>query len=588
MTYRIYLDRFISGDGTKGSAILLVGESPGEQEYIFGKPFIGSAGDILNPVLDNHGHNRDTVRVENLCGYRPWQNDFENLINTPMLKKGLEDIHDYIMMYQPIVIVALGNYPLHYLTGKGKWKKNTVSGIGNWRGSILPYKDKYGKFHEDIKVIPTYHPAHVFRNRSLYPIFDTDIKRVAYDSKFRGRRLPDREVIINPTGTTGYNIINDLCKSDATLGTDIETKKNSTHIYCVGFSPSPDRAIVFSNEDSSGQQAIDKVLRANNKKIYHYGIFDTTQLKLNGYEFTFPYYFDTYLASHVLEPEFPHTLAFETSIRTREPYYKFEGKEDNDQKGWSAKVDKTILYKYNGKDCCVTREIYEQQFQELDYDRHLMSIFNFEMIQLDVQQHLSMSGMMIDKDRLELFKGVLIARWMLVQSIMNGAMQADINVKSPVQLKTLLYDKMKLPVRYYQKKPSTNDDALVSLIAICRDKYQSVVKGDTKRKWLLNQAVVMGIREIRGIRQLLSSYISRSNSIDGRTRSTYKNGPETGRWSASKFVDGTGYNHQTNPRDPIVVPDALYEEYKHKIDEISKQVADEEPLESDKEDEDDE
>lgn len=57
-------------------------------------------------------------------------------------------------------------------------------------------------------------------------------------------------------------------------------------------------------------------------------------------------------------------------------------------------------------------------------------------------------------------------------------------------------------------------------------------------------------------------YVLSELSEDGRSRSLYKNGPETGRWAASKFVDGTGYNHMTNPRDPIEVSDEEFEKYK--------------------------
>src|SRR5690606_1538186 len=153
---------------------------------------------------------RDSVHIANLFPYRPWSNDFRNVLQVPFWPDELEKLHLKIQTYRPVVIAALGNYPMHFLTGKGKFTKNGCTGIGNWRGSILPYVDNTGKVHEDIKVVPCYHPAAVNREKSLYPIFDADVRRVKEESKSRGLNYPEYEFYINPQGLERIEIENKL------------------------------------------------------------------------------------------------------------------------------------------------------------------------------------------------------------------------------------------------------------------------------------------------------------------------------------------------------------------------------------------
>lgn len=576
--YKVYFDHQVHGCGPIGAPILAVGETPGNDECIFMEPFVGSAGTVLNNCLSRHGIPRESIRIDNLASYRPWENKFENILDTPMLAHGLTKIHEYIKTYRPIVVIALGNYPMYFLAGKGKKIKGKVIGIGNWRGSILPYVDDTGKVHEDIKVIPTYHPSAVNRERSLYPIFDTDIKRIAKESKSRGLNYTEREIIANPSGID-LSIEESNIAHSLLYTADIETIKNTTTILSISFSTDYNKAIVLSPDSPERIQSISRILASPARKVFHFGYFDTTQLKLNGFEIALdedsikyerPYFFDTYLACHVLEPELPKTLAFETSTRTREPYYKHEGKEDEgDRKGWSKKIDRDRLYRYNGKDTCTDYEVFFQQFEEiLDSDKGTRDIFNFEMSSIELQTHISNSGMLLDPKRLELLKNAMIARWAKLQYPLDGLFGSEVNVKSP-NLKDWLYSKeadggLGLPTKYLDKRVTTNDAALVTNLAWCKKKMDESVRDETKKKYKYKLNILKTIREIREIRQRFN-YLNSQYSSDGRSRSSYKFGPETGRYAATKWVDGSGYNHQTNPRDPVEVGDADFEKYKNEM-----------------------
>ena len=563
-----YYPTYVPDEGPLDAKILFVGEAPGEEEVTQGRPFVGTAGQLLTDTLNRAGLQRSDVRLANLCHYRPYMNKFENIKNEDVVAQGVRELYDYIREHRPNVIVPLGNWPLHYITGLAKFNnKKQISGIAKWRGSIVSCL-----INEDIKVIPTYHPSYVARDRSQYPIFNLDIKRIASDSTTPDKNYTIREYVTDPRGVQLEEWVERLCKAEY-LAIDIETKKKSSTILCVGFAPSSTLGVCIVPTHYAGRVAIERILQSQSKKIFQFGSFDYEQLfALNGYQISDPqseaigqpYWWDTLIAAHIWAPELPRSLEFLGSIYTREPYYKKAGRANipDDNKGWDEKFDRQALYEYNAKDCCVTYEVFEKQQEEIAKhgSRHL---FNFEMRAVGVAGHISRSGMPIDKSRLEMIKEVLLYKWHRKQMGLDGLVGRAVNVNSNPIVTKVLYDKefLGLPVRRNRNGGVTADeDAIVSLISYCKDKLNSVSRPDAVSGWTEKLAICKAILEIRGIRKMLSTYINAKLSPDGRLRSTYKvGGTETGRWSAIKFVDGTGLNSQTMPRNPVEVPDDVYE-----------------------------
>src|SRR5256885_2670257 len=163
---------YIPDEGNEDASILFVGEAPGVTEEAEGRPFVGEAGNFLTNVLGRNGIPRESVRLSNLAHFRPRDNKFEYLLNSPQLQAGLSEIRTYIQSHRETikVICALGNWPLYFLTGKQG--KKPGSGILNWRGSILTCT--LNGIESQLKVIPTLHPAYLLRDRKTYPIFDQD------------------------------------------------------------------------------------------------------------------------------------------------------------------------------------------------------------------------------------------------------------------------------------------------------------------------------------------------------------------------------------------------------------------------------
>lgn len=526
------------------SSILLVGESPGETEERELKPFVGSAGQLLTETLLRSGVSRSEVSLANLSQYRPQGNKFEILKDSTELQDGIAEIQEHINNNPQInVIVGLGAEPLFHLTGRRS--------IYAHRGSILQ------TLQSNRKCICTFHPSAVLRDRKLYPTFNADIQRIKQDSNFPELRLPKREYVTDPRGMELEEWTQKLCTAEV-LAVDIESVKKTTHILCVGFAPSPKLGVCFVNRESTGEfhQAIQRILSSPTKKIFHYGTFDTEMLFLNGFDVN-NYGYDTLVAQHILNPELPRSLEFLTSVYTREPYYKSEGRAEipsGDTKAWGSKVDKQKLWIYNCKDICVTHEIYLEQQKEMDDNDRRM--FNYEMSLIPVAQHIARSGMLVDQERREQFRVGLLNRWIKLQNILTLLCDKEVNVRSP-KLKDLLYGDFKLPIRRNRGQGITTDeDAIVGLITHCVDYISGLKREDAIQEWNKKLLILKTILEIRGLRQLLSNYVLAKISSDGRYHSTYRySNTETGRGSSEKYVDSTGVNAQTFPRSSIIVED---------------------------------
>jgi len=141
--------------------VVFVGEGPGRNEDLEGKPFVGSGGKLLDELLNNAGLERNQVYISNIVKCRPPNNrkpeDDEIVTCTSnYLEKQIE-------ILKPLVICTLGATALEYFTGEKK--------MGAAHGRLT--KTKGG-----IALLPTYHPAAIFRNPSYREILQEDLKKI--------------------------------------------------------------------------------------------------------------------------------------------------------------------------------------------------------------------------------------------------------------------------------------------------------------------------------------------------------------------------------------------------------------------------
>ncbi len=109
----------VMGAGNPDADVVFIGEAPGEQEDLQGKPFVGAAGQFLNIVLAERGMVRDEFYITNLVKYRPPENrdptEDERAEFGPFLMEELAIV-------KPKLLVTLGRQSLTYLLPDAKIK----------------------------------------------------------------------------------------------------------------------------------------------------------------------------------------------------------------------------------------------------------------------------------------------------------------------------------------------------------------------------------------------------------------------------------------------------------------------------------
>ena len=158
---------FVFGDGSVSASIVLVGEAPGEQETLLGKPFVGKAGKNLDEFLCITGLRRPDLFITNVVKFRPVKlSDKGRASNRPPTREEISLFRPYLLeelsVIAPRLIVTLGNVPLRAMTGENK----TV--IGAVHGQALDC--------EAGKIFPLYHPASVIYNRALKDTYLNDLQ----------------------------------------------------------------------------------------------------------------------------------------------------------------------------------------------------------------------------------------------------------------------------------------------------------------------------------------------------------------------------------------------------------------------------
>lgn len=102
--------QLVFGDGNPDSEIVFIGEAPGKNEDLQGKPFVGAAGKFLDQMLEMIGLKRADIYITNIVKYRPPNNrdpyPEEKAAFLPYLKSQLEVI-------QPKLVVTLGRHSLN-------------------------------------------------------------------------------------------------------------------------------------------------------------------------------------------------------------------------------------------------------------------------------------------------------------------------------------------------------------------------------------------------------------------------------------------------------------------------------------------
>ena len=138
----------VFGEGDPRAGLMVVGEGPGHDEDVQGRPFVGRSGRLLDRLLlEEAGLERRQVYIANVVKCRPPGNRDPEPAEIESCRPYLEQQVDLIA---PAVILTLGNFATKVLLG-------TKQGITQLRGTVHPFRGGA------TQLVPTFHPAAALR-----------------------------------------------------------------------------------------------------------------------------------------------------------------------------------------------------------------------------------------------------------------------------------------------------------------------------------------------------------------------------------------------------------------------------------------
>ena len=161
----------VFGEGPQRPRLMLIGEAPGEQETLQGRPFVGKAGQNLDHFLVLAGLCREEIYISNAVKLRPTKTGKTGrLSNRPPTKDEIALFRPWLLReiaeVAPQMIATLGNVPLRAVTGRSLT-------IGEVHGQVIDAGET------GLPLFALYHPASLIYNRALSEVYEQDVRALA-------------------------------------------------------------------------------------------------------------------------------------------------------------------------------------------------------------------------------------------------------------------------------------------------------------------------------------------------------------------------------------------------------------------------
>lgn len=162
--------QLVFGDGNPDSEVVFIGEAPGKNEDLQGKPFVGASGKFLNEMLAMIGLKREDIYITNIVKYRPPGNrdpkPEEKKVFLPYLQSQLEVI-------QPKVVVTLGRHSLNcFLPGL------QISQVHGEPKRIKLSLKEHAREVLEVVILPLFHPAAALYDGSMRQTLIDDFTKI--------------------------------------------------------------------------------------------------------------------------------------------------------------------------------------------------------------------------------------------------------------------------------------------------------------------------------------------------------------------------------------------------------------------------
>ena len=429
-----------------------------------------------------------------------------------------------LLSFGPNIIVTLGQEAFAYF--------RTVAGIdssitlSSYRGSLYSVKHT--------KCLSTFHPDELLFANEKAPILLFDLLRARQEGCFFELTLPQRDLIIPDSQDNHFffvqNYLSTIKETKPLISIDIEgTVRNMS---CISVADSPFHSVIIPFTTGSGSywtdiekekqiwKSLASVLEDPTiPKVLQNSLYDNFVLS---YAYQLPIrgiVDDTMLKHWELYSEMEKSLGFQTSIYTKEPYYKGDIKSNDLQTFW----------KYCCKDSAVTHEI--NQVLEVKKPQYSYDHYRFNINLLNPILFMELHGIRYDYQK-ALQRGEQLKHQITTeQQLLNTITGRELNVGSSKQMIDYFYNYMGYEPYKNRKTgaPTLNYEALLKLAKKTNDPAS---KSAIRLRSLTTRERMLRIRP----------------DSDGRIRCGYNVcGTESGRLTCYTSPTGSGYNLTTIP-----------------------------------------
>lgn len=150
----------VPGEGLESAKVMFVGEAPGEQEDLQGRPFVGAAGKLLTELLQSVNLRREDVYITNTVKCRPPNNRPPRKDESAACRPYLDR---QIALIRPKVICPMGNSAIHAFLDSDE----SVTALHG-----IPFET------QSVTCFPMYHPAAALYTFSLRKVMEEDFRKL--------------------------------------------------------------------------------------------------------------------------------------------------------------------------------------------------------------------------------------------------------------------------------------------------------------------------------------------------------------------------------------------------------------------------
>lgn len=420
---------------TKEPKIALVGEAPGEQEYIRGRAFVGPAGHVLDTIIKRQAPEKARnlgFHMTNVCLCRPLKN------RTPKASE--------VNACRGRLLTELRGFDLIVTLGGTAWKALT--------GSKEPLRDARGYpfWSKELgtRVYPTYHPAATFRNLDLMRDIISDFRHLEEVLELPPGPIEEPWITFSVLEVPSqikrlHNHIRSIAPRAVAL--DLETtglKPHEGHITVIGICFEPNHAYLVDIHGEISPQLKEMLEDRRIPWVGHNSKFDRHWLLSAGVDCRFVA--DTMLMSYLLdERQGVHSLKMLARLHCGAGPYDEEIK----RVGYED-APPEVLHPYTAKDVHYTLDLWRQFHPKIDAQGLLKTHDQVLMPASEVFAEIEHHGIRVDipyaqgiQEHLE--PKIEEVKDRIVEAISELGYDDMTNPNSPIQVQSLIFDHLGWP-----------------------------------------------------------------------------------------------------------------------------------------------